>query len=97
MTIWWLSEMDIEAIGQLPAEFPLYIRRQFSSMQGRRKAGRLWVDIEFPEPVSAGVPIDTPLGRLICRHCGGIPLVSQDVHLVRQLPGILTDPACLRL
>ena len=92
MNIWWLSDRDIAAIGRPSIKFPPYLHRQFVSICGRPKHGRLWCDIEIGlrNTVSATIP-PTPLGRLISEHYGGIVIESQHAHLVHHLPGILTD------
>lgn len=101
--IWWLSQADTMAIGDLLDEtIPEYIRAEYASRRGRAGRGRLWIgsvlaDVDIRYCVGPEDPAwDTPLGRYISRQCGGVVIRAADAKSVASLPGIITDARLVR-
>lgn len=78
--VYWLDDSPL----------PDYLKRQFLSRYGRAGRGRLWVpegievrDMEWPDP-------ETPIAQK-ASNCGGIVFWRNDLDIVRQFPGFVTD------
>lgn len=90
MIIWWLTQPDCEAIGDLPDAFPEDARDMYNSRLGRSGRGRLWL----PPGVKIGVDPwpDTPLAKFLERQdAGGLVLDRSILPLLAELPGLATD------
>lgn len=94
--IWWLSAADIEAIGEPRETWPSWLREEFVSIRGRAGRRRLWVAREvFGQAAETGLGLDgdaweTPIGK-IAERCGGIMVRADDLPLLADLPGLVTD------
>jgi hypothetical protein len=93
--VWWLNQNDCDAIHEMDGRYPRYLRDQFLSRQGRPGRGRLWADDQFGD-VKTEWHV-TPLCGLLERQYGGIVIRDEDVELVRELPGIVTDMSLKRI
>jgi hypothetical protein len=89
--VWWLTTDDREAIGVLPPAFPAYLRDQYAS----RPAGGRLTGYGTAE-IQTGLP-ETPFSRLLKAKAGGIVVHAHDAHLLRDLPGTVTDLALGRV
>lgn len=94
--IWWTSEQDCRAIGELNSldNSPIadYIKRQFRSRYGRAGRGRLWVDSSIfdIEVDDLYWPEDYAVARK-AEYCAGIVIYMEDVLTMKQFPGFITD------
>lgn len=88
--IWWLSQQDCEAIGDVLADsVPEYIRSEYRSRYGRAGHGRLWSAAKFGAIRS--VEWNTSALARQLENCGGIVIMQRDAEHLADLPGILTD------
>ena len=98
VAIWWLSEADYEVIGDPPITgWPAYLLRQYESRRGRPGRGRLWVDQEI-EAEHGPLRVDWPrtLLGVVLERCGGLVVRIEDVPLLDDLPGYVTDTTLKR-
>ncbi len=118
--IWWLSQEDQETLGDIPwltdpdqaealalyrgPDLPEYIRREYSSRQGRPGHGRLWVarELDLPADFEIGEAwFQSDLGRMLAGYrdewghwhgsYGGIVVRAEDAPRLAFLPGIVTN------
>lgn len=87
--LWTTSEDAGEIYGSL-LEIPDYLRQQARSRQGRPARGRLWIDDAFPDDIQVDPWPDNELSRK-CDKLGGIVFKAEDLEVVLDLPGIVTD------
>jgi hypothetical protein len=92
LRIWWLTALDVQCIGGPGLTWPNYLRIQFRKLAGRPVHGPLWVDPSFGHVEIPAEAWTTPLGRA-CERAGadGIVLLADDVELLEDLPGLVTD------
>jgi hypothetical protein len=92
LCIWWLSRGECEAIGEtLPERFPEYLRRKYRYLAGHPGFTRLWIDERFVGQAAPLTPArDIALGIWVSQ-CTGIVMRAEDVCLLGNLPGLVTD------
>ena len=103
LLVWWLSEEEVHSICRTaairrPVAWPEYMTNEFVSMQGRVGRGRLWVAPQFGA-VKLNVEerqwAYTPIGMAAsCR--GGIVILPEDVKVLADMPGLITDLSLVR-
>lgn len=91
MLIWWINQADCDAIGrELPTEYPEYLKDQFASRRGRPGRGRLWTHDSLGHAEVDPWP-ETPLAKVLGEGYGGVVFKEDDLGLLWQLPGVITD------
>lgn len=93
--IWWLSQQDQEQIAEERQDgnigFPKYIEDELDSMYGRAGRGRLWISNECEDESFEVYPWpDNEMGK-ICGNCSGLVFVEEDLLVLEDLPGMVTD------
>jgi len=94
MLIWWLSGEDQEAIGDPSGTWPVWLRIEYEGRMGRAGRGRLWIADKFapmaPRIDSTHPGWQTPIGKIAALR-GGIVIGEEDLPLLADLPGLVTD------
>lgn len=89
--IWWLSQSDLEILAahDWPDPLPPWLVDEVRSAYGRAGRGRLWVSRMLGKVGDASFN-DSPLCKH-CERCAGIVIRWQDLDVLDELPGIVTD------
>ena len=78
-------------------QLPAYIQEQYRSRYGRNGRGRLWIDDSmFSRRIQVASWPQTPLGyvlgeTIMGQSYAGIVVKNDDVKLLRDMPGVVTD------
>jgi hypothetical protein len=96
LAIWWLTQEECEAIRQSDRNLPGYLGEEFDSRHGRPGRGRLWVPKNLGTAEVKPWP-NKPMARFLGANAGGIVIDRDDVPMLAEFPGIVTDMELRRL
>lgn len=89
--IWWLNQDATKVVSDhldIPRGWPEYLVSEVRSREGRNGKAQLWVN-PIHMKMFPNLPKDLDYGPY--EDCGGIVFLAKHIHLLKNLPGVITN------